>query len=333
MNAALAAWLAEALGDPGPFTLTPLTGGNSNETLLLTSPDGGARVLRRPPAASVNPGAHALAREHRILGALHAVGAPVPEPLALSEDPLVLVMERVVGAVADDLAPTPGVAAPVGFAVVDALAALHSVDHVAAGLGDLGRPAGFVARQPARWRAQRERANVRELPGFDAVVAWLEAHVPPAAPPAVVHGDLRLDNCILAPGTPTRVAAVIDWELATIGDPLMDLGQLLAFWGTDRADPPAMPHRQRLSRAPDAPTRAELAARYAERTGRDVTHLRWYMAMALIKLAAIIEGAYAQHLAGNLDSPYARSLEHDVPALVREAAHHTESSCTRTQRV
>jgi aminoglycoside phosphotransferase (APT) family kinase protein len=210
--------------------------------------------------------------------------------------------------------------AAVGEAAIDALVALHGVDWRAAGLDDFGRPEGFLERQVGRWRGHFERHRVRELPDFDRVAAWLDANPPAPQEPALIHGDFHLDNCLFATRPPARVAAIVDWEIATIGDPLLDLGLLLGFWGNERPDRPAMPWVQALTRVPGAPSRADLAARYATATGRSVDALPWYMALAFWKLAAIIEGAYAQYLEGKLDSDYARGLGTNVPALLAEAA-------------
>jgi aminoglycoside phosphotransferase (APT) family kinase protein len=331
LSTPLAGWLAAALDDPGPFTLTRLSGGNSNETLLLQSP-AARRIIRRPPAAAISASAHDMAREHRVLSALHASGAPVPEPLALCADPDVapapfLVMEHVAGHALTDVrlpaeyAPGAETVRAIGEATVDALAAVHRVDWQAAGLEGFGRPEGFLARQVPRWTKQYRSYQVRDLPHYDAVAAWLEAHRPPDAPPGILHSDFRVDNCLLALAAPTRVEAVIDWEMATIGDPMLDLGSFLGFWGTDRPDDPAMPRLQGFSRVAGAPSRDELAARYAQATGRSVEHLNYYMALAFWKLGSIIEGAYAHHTRGRLNSPaYAAELEHGVPILFHEAA-------------
>jgi aminoglycoside phosphotransferase (APT) family kinase protein len=325
----LAEWLTDALADPGPFELTPFGGGNSNETLLLRSASAD-RVLRRPPAATIAPTAHSMEREHRVLVALHGTPVPVPEPLALCNDPEVapapfLVMEHVPGMALTDRLPAAYPAGPatvraVGEAVVDVIAAVARVDWRAAGLDDFGRPDGFLGRQVRRWRSQYERYQVRDLPVFDAVAAWLEDHRPPDATPALMHGDFHLDNCLVTPQPPIGVAAIIDWEMATIGDPLLDLGLFLAFWGPARPPRPAWLRMQAVSRVPGAPGRVELAERYAAATGRDVSHLDYYLTLAFWKLAAIVEGAYANHLAGRLDSDYARGLGEDVPRLLDEAA-------------
>jgi aminoglycoside phosphotransferase (APT) family kinase protein len=324
----VAAWLTAALDDPGPFTLTSIGGGNSNETLLLESPTA-RRVLRHPPPASLSPGAHSMGREHQVLTAIAGRGVPAPRPLAFAGEEVPggpwLAMELVDGvALTEELPPAypPGAdsVAAVGAAAIDALAALHRVDWRAAGLDDFGRPEGFLERQVGRWRAHFERHQVRELPDFERVAAWLEANPPAAQAPALIHGDFHLDNCLFSLRPPAEVTAIIDWEMSTIGDPLLDLGLLLAFWGNERPSRPAMPWVQALTRVPGAPARGELADRYAAATDRSVDGLPWYMALAFWKLAAIVEGAYAQHLAGELDSDYARGLAADVPALLAEAA-------------
>jgi aminoglycoside phosphotransferase (APT) family kinase protein len=210
----------------------------------------------------------------------------------------------------------------IGEAVIDALAELQAVDWRASGLDGFGNPDGFLARQVRRWRSQYERYQVRDLPVFDEVAAWLDEHRPPDAPPALMHGDFHLDNCLVVPGPPVAVTAIVDWEMATIGDPMLDVGLFLAFWGPERPSPAACPEVQGVSRVVGAPTRAELAERYAAATGRDVSRLDYYLALAFWKLAAIIEGAYANHVAGKLDSVYARRLADDVPRLLDEAAAH-----------
>jgi aminoglycoside phosphotransferase (APT) family kinase protein len=324
VSSALDTWLSDALSDPGPFELEPLSGGNSNETLVLRSPTA-ERVLRRPPAAAISKSAHSMEREHRIIAALADTDVPHPRALALSDDPPVLVMERVDGvALTDELPdgyPDPVEAVTqIGYAAVDALAKLHSAPWRDIGLADFGRPEGFLDRQVKRWAGQLENYRTRELPWFDELADWLAANRPPDGEPGILHGDFHLDNTLMSRAAPIKVEAIIDWEMATIGDPLLDLGLLLGFWGPDRPDDPAMPRVQGVSRVHGAPTRAELAAAYQEKSGRSVEHVHWYMALAFWKLAAIVEGAYAQYVDGRLDSRYARELEHDVPALLREAA-------------
>lgn len=301
-----------------------LAGGNSNETYLLRT-SAGARILRRPPAATIAPSAHSMAREHRVLTALAQAGVPAPRPLAFCDDPGIigapfLLMERVEG-----MAPTQALPEAYGDdlegaadAILDALVALHSVPWQEVGLADFGKPQGFLERQVSRWRAQYTRYQVRDLPRFGQLADWLEENRPPDAPPAILHGDFHADNCLLCLDEP-RVSAIIDWEMATIGDPLLDLGLFLAFWGPQRPTAPAMPSVQRFSRVPGAPSRMRLADRYAALTGRSVEHIHYYLALAFWKLAAIVEGAYAHYLTGAMDNKYSRQLGADVPRLLEEA--------------
>jgi len=208
----------------------------------------------------------------------------------------------------------------VGQRLVEALAALHAVDWRAAGLEDFGRPEGFLDRQVERWSSQLERYRVRELRYHGELGEWLRENRPEPPPPTIMHGDFHADNALISATEPVEVRAIIDWEMATIGDPLLDLGIFLAFWGDERPSHPAMPRVQGFSRAAGAPSRRQLADHYTALTGRSVEAIDWYMVLAFWKLATIVEGAYAQFLAGELRSDYARELEQEVPRLLHEAA-------------
>jgi aminoglycoside phosphotransferase (APT) family kinase protein len=336
LPASLARWLAESVHDDGPFTLSRLSGGNSNETYRLVGP-AGSWIVRRPPAASIARAAHNLAREHRVLSALADQPIPAPRSVAFTDDRAVaetpvLVLQDMAGTALTDSFPSEWpvrvgertAVAATGRAAVEALAALHAVDWQQVGLLGFGRPDGYLARQVPRWRSQYATNQTRDLPLFDPVADWLDRHRPPDTEPALLHGDYHLDNCLFLPPQEQypaiRVNAIIDWELATIGDPLVDLGLLLAFWGDDRPVPVAMPQVQALTRGAGAPSRTELADHYAKLSGRSIEHLDWYLTLALFKLAAIVEGAYARFRAGELDSDYARGLATDVPRLLDEAA-------------
>jgi aminoglycoside phosphotransferase (APT) family kinase protein len=332
-DAALQQWLAERLDGRGPFTIARIAGGNSNETYLLRD-DRGPLVLRRPPQHAVDASAHDIFREHRLLSALEPTDAPSVAPIAICEDeevlgvPFVLV-EYVEGdSITDTLpagSPPPGEAAgEIGFALVDALARLHAVDWRAAGLEGFGRPEGFRERLVPRWRKQLDRVRVRDLPRFDEVGDWLEANRPASYDLAVMHGDFHIDNCLIAFAGPAEVRAIIDWEMATIGDPLVDLGLMLGLWGGEEPAPPWLSGTQAVSRAAGSPSRAELAERYAARSGRDLGQLNWYTALALWKLAAVVEGAYANLVTHGDYRSYTRALKDDVPALVRQAASFME---------
>jgi aminoglycoside phosphotransferase (APT) family kinase protein len=333
LEPALRQWLAARLGTEGPFELRPISGGNSNETTLLSAP-AGRWILRRPPLAAISATANDLGREFRVLNALAGRGVPAPRAIAFAEAGEAaarpcLLMEFSPGHPLTDRWPDGWPAATtighVGLAAVKALAALHQVDFAAAGLDGFGRPAGYLQRQVSRWRGQYEQHRVRDLPLFDDIGQWLDANRPAAGAPAILHGDFHLDNCLIAAGPPARVSAIIDWELATVGDPLVDLGLLLGFWGEDRARPIAMDRVQALTRLPGAPARRVLADHYTSLTGRSTDALAFYMVLAFFKLAAIVEGAYARYLGRDVDSPYARALAADVPLLLRDAAYLAEA--------
>ncbi len=329
VTAGLASWLDDHLEGTGPWTLERLTGGNSNETCLLTNGAGTSWVLRRPPEHALSASAHNVSREHRVLTALAAAGAPAPRPAACCEDADVpggpfLVMEQIVEGVSiTDTLPSgwrddPASVAALADEVVDALAAVHRVEWERVGLDGFGRPDGFLERQVPRWYGQWEKIARRPLPRMDDLAAWLERRRPATFRPGLVHGDFHLDNCLVARSAP-RLLAVIDWEMATIGDPLLDLGLLLALWGPRPVDPPAMPALQAVSRRPGSPPVAHLVARYEQQAGHTVGDVAYYRVLALFKLAAIIEAAYSQYLAGDLVTPYAAALERDVPTLLEEA--------------
>lgn len=293
-----------------PLQFTLVAGGRSNLTFLVTDAGGRRYVLRRPPTGHLLPTAHDMAREHRIISAMGPAGIPVPPALGLCEDPEVngapfYVMGFVDGVIARNEA---DVAANFdeearhrcGLALIDTLALIHSADPDAVGLGDLARREGYIARQLKRWYANYQAANQARggtaLEPMERVHQMLSDAIPEQGPAAVVHGDYRLDNCILSPDG-SSVAAVLDWELCTLGDPLADVGQLLVYW-------PEAGERSALGHAPTAmpgfARRDELVARYCERTGRDLPQLGFYVAFAYWKLAAILEGVYARYLAGSM---------------------------------
>ena len=234
-----------------------------------------------------------------------------------------MLMEYVDGVSITDTLPT-GYPAPIeaadgfGTELVDALVGIHRVDWLAAGLEGFGRPEQYLQRQVERLRKRYTDQKVREVPWFDELADWLANNIPPIQAPGIIHGDYHLDNTLFDRSGP-RLRAVIDFELSTIGDPLVDLGLLLAFWGPDRPARRAMPRIQAVTNVAGAVSRRDLAERYASTSGRNVDHLGWYMAMAFWKLAAIVEGAYAQLVRGETDTVYARALEFDVPLLVAQA--------------
>lgn len=329
----LTPWLERVTEEDGPFSVERLSGGNSNETLLVSSPRSRS-VLRRPPTAMVDASAHNIEREYRMLIALADTLVPVPRPIAMAREPTPggppgLLMQEVDGVSITDRLPagySPGGVRAVAHATVDALAELHSLPWRDIGLEDFGRPEGFLERQVGRWQRQYASYKHRELDDFDVVARWLEEHRPPEGDPGILHGDFHVDNCLFSRAEPAELLAIIDWEMSTIGDPLLDVGLFLALWGNERPEPFAMPRIQGFSRVAEAPTRAELAQRYAERSGRSLEHLDYYMTLALWKLAAIVEGAHLHFTTGALTTEYARELEHDVPRLLAEARAITQSA-------
>ncbi|MFD8208503.1 phosphotransferase family protein [Streptomyces sp. NPDC059695] len=279
----------------GPLEARLIEGGRSNLTYVVT--DGTGRwVVRRPPLGHVLATAHDMRREHRVISALHATDVPVPGTVLLCEDESVLgapfyVMEFVDGTPyrsARELAPLgPERTRAAVLGLVDTLVDLHAVDPEAVGLGDFGRPEGFLDRQLRRWGKQLDASRGRELLGIDELHAALGRALPASPPPTVVHGDYRLDNVLV--GEDDRIRAVLDWEMSTLGDPLTDLG-LLVMYSTP-LDLPNSPISTTAT-APGHPSAAELAERYAARSGRDTSALAWYTAFAWFKLAVILEGIH-----------------------------------------
>ncbi len=286
-----------------------LSGGRSNLTYIVRG-GGDTWVLRRPPLGHVLPTAHDMAREYKVLSGLATTDVPAPRTVALCEDPEVngfpfYVMDYCEGVIIADSIP-PGFADTedarhrMSLALVDTLVKLHAVDYVAVGLADFGHPEGYLERQVRRWSQQWERSKTREVPAIDEVIRRLNHALPPSPPPTIVHGDYRLGNMILDPHDPGRVVAILDWEMATLGDPLSDLGYTLIYWGdvTDTPERLAIRPTTALTARPGFLTRADIVAEYAKRTGRNVEHIDYYQVLANYKLACITEGIHARFLAG-----------------------------------
>jgi aminoglycoside phosphotransferase (APT) family kinase protein len=304
-RAAVERFFAERVPDAaGPLRFSLISGGRSNLTYLVEQDEGGRRwVLRRPPLGHVLPTAHDMAREHRVLAALAGTGVPVARPLALCEDPAVndapfYVMEYAPGVVLAERLPAGYAESAadrrrIGDALVDVLVRLHAVDFRAVGLADFGRPEGYLERQVRRWAQQWERSKTGPLDAIEELQRRLAAALPASPAPTIVHGDYRLGNLALDPADPGRVVAVYDWEMATLGDPLADLGYTLIYWSEpgDAGDGRFLPS---VTAAPGFATRAELVERYARASGRDVAHVDFYQVLALYKLAIISEGIYAR---------------------------------------
>jgi aminoglycoside phosphotransferase (APT) family kinase protein len=298
-------WFAEHV--PGvelPLAFERISGGHSNLTYGVADSAGGRWALRRPPLGKRLASAHDMAREHRIVSALRETAVPVPPVVGICEDESVngapfYVMDFVPGPVLRtrgdaEQAFDQAERGVIGRRLVDTLVAIHAVDPDAVGLGDFGRKQDYVARQLHRWRGQWEKSKTRELPLVEDVHRRLEARIPEQGPATIVHGDYRLDNLILTGGG--EIAAVVDWELATLGDPLADVGMLMVYWSEEGDQ--LMPLFDAPTTAPGFPTRDEIRDRYAERSARDLSQLDFYVALGCWKLAIILQGVYARYAAG-----------------------------------
>ncbi|KAA2265688.1 phosphotransferase family protein [Solihabitans fulvus] len=315
----------------GPLSAELIPGGRSNLTYRLT--DGHHDwVLRRPPLGHVLATAHDMGREHRIISALADTAVPVPHAELLCTDTEVLgapfyLMEHVAGSPlrtpADCAWLTEAQAGELSGRLVDVLADLHAVPPEQVGLGDFGRPDGFLHRQVARWRKQLDASRSRQLAGIDELHEWLSATVPQSPAATIVHGDYRLDN-VLVTERPLAISAVLDWEMATLGDPLADLGLLCVYWrGLGAANDPITGG---VSALPGFWSADQLVARYAERSGLDVSGLGWYVAFGYFKLAVIVEGIHYRFTTGGTVGAGFERLGAMTEPLVRQglaASRHT----------
>jgi aminoglycoside phosphotransferase (APT) family kinase protein len=304
-RAGIEAWFGEHIpsAEP-PLTFERISGGHSNLTYGVCDSAGKRWALRRPPLGKRLGSAHDMGREQRVVSALAETPVPVAPIAGFCEDESVneapfYVMEFVEGPILRGLAeadafPDEDDRRAIGERVVDTLVEIHAVDPDAAGLGELGRKEDYVARQLHRWQGQWEKSKTRELPAIDAVHERLAARIPEQGPATIVHGDYRLDNMILTPAG--EVSAVVDWELCTLGDPLADVGLLMVYWPEAGEETIAL--GQPATLAPGFPKREELKARYAERSGRDLSQLDFFVALGYWKLAIILEGVYARYAAG-----------------------------------
>ena len=318
---------AHGLGD-GEIEANPIGEGHSNVTYLIER-GGSEMVLRRPPRPPLPPSAHDVLREARLLSALRDTPARVPDVLAVCDDPTTIgapfyVMERIAGDVIVTSIPpaldTPAERRRIGEQLIDSLVEIHAVDWRAAGLEGFGKPTGYLERQLRRFLGLWELNKTREITAVETVGSWLAEHLPSSGPATIVHGDYRLGNTIFASETPARLAAVLDWEMATIGDPLADLGYLCMMW-TEAGDP-QVGLRDALgsvTRAEGFPTRAELIARYEELSGRSMSDIRWYTTLALWKSVVFMEGNYKRAIAGTTDDPYLKQFGDGVLELARQA--------------
>jgi aminoglycoside phosphotransferase (APT) family kinase protein len=297
-------WLQDAVPSfAPPLAFELIAGGRSNLTYRVTDTNGAAVVLRRPPLGHVLATAHDMSREYRIISALGDTDVPVAPAIGLCTDEAVngapfYVMAFVEGTVVRDRTVaetlTPEQRHAAGMSLVDVLVRIHATDPDAVGLGDLGRREGYIERQLKRWHSQWEQSAYADITTIDEVHKRLAADIPEQGPAAIVHGDYRLDNCMLADDG--SIAAVLDWEICTLGDPLADLGLLLVYWTDPGDDFTALPD---AATALDGfPRKADLMARYAEQSGRDVSQVAYFVAFGYWKLACILAGVATRYAAG-----------------------------------
>ena len=334
-EARLTEWMeANVAGFSGPIGLSKFKGGQSNPTYRIDTP-GQSYVLRRKPFGTLLPSAHAVDREYRVIAALHPTGFPVARPYGLCTDESVIgamfyVMALVEGRNLWD-GSLPGMEPQerrgIYEAMIDTLAALHSVDHESIGLGDYGKPGNYFERQVARWTKQYRASETETIPEVDRLIEWLPATVPPQERVSIVHGDYRIDNMIFDAAEP-KVRAVLDWELSTLGDPLADFSYLLMNWVTEPEgrsgiaglDLPAL----------GIPTLEQAVERYCAATGRDgVPDLNWYFAYNLFRLTGIVQGIKKRVIDGTASSAQAEATAARVPGLAKASWRFAELAGAR----
>ena len=334
---AVARFLDPAVGGlSGTLQAEVIPGGRSNLTYRVT--DGETTwALRRPPLAHVLPTAHDMTREERILRALESSSIPVPRVVASSADIEITgapfyVMEWVDGNIIRNRLPlayprTPTTRQELSTALVDTLVSLHAIDPATVGLGDFGRPDGFLERQVRRWWQQWEASKTRELPSIEELHRRLQSSIPEQSPHGIVHGDYRLDNIMFAPHDPSQVVAVLDWEMATIGDPLCDLGLLLVYWSDSDDDPAAIAiESNAITRDDGFFSRLTLIHEYSVASHRSLENLDWYVVLGLYKLAIIAEGITARHKMGMTVGEGFEAMGEMVPELVEHALRRADRS-------
>ncbi|MGA2928741.1 MAG: phosphotransferase family protein [Solirubrobacteraceae bacterium] len=317
------------LDAPAELGAQPIGDGHSCVTFSLST----GVVLRRPPRGPLPPSAHDVLREARLLEALERTAVRVPKVLAVCEDPGVIgapfyVMEMVEGAPITDSLPapldTPEQRARIADELIEALVELHDVDWSALGLDGFGKPTGYLERQLRRFGGLWQHNRTRELPQVEQVGAWLAANLPQSPPATIVHGDYRLGNTMFAARAPAHLVAILDWEMATIGDPLADVGYMMVHW-TQEGDPPGAFNLQTVTSRPGFPTRHELIERYEQRAGRSMPSPSWYVALALWKAVVFMEGNYKRALHGTTDDPYLKTFGEGVVEIADRALRVTQS--------
>jgi aminoglycoside phosphotransferase (APT) family kinase protein len=316
---------AHGLEAPADLDATPIGEGHSNVTFMLST----GVVLRRPPRGPLPPSAHDVLREARLLRALESTPVRVPRVLAVGDDESVIgapfyVMEQIVGEVITDAMP-PALDNPterdrIADQLIEALVELHAVDWTEIGLEGFGKPSGYLERQLRRFNGLWEINRTRELPLVEEVGSWLATNLPESPPATIVHGDYRLGNTMFASQAPARLVAIFDWEMATIGDPLADLGYMVMHW-TSPGDPNSKFNLHTVTRLEGFPSREELIRRYEERSGRSMQALNWYVTLALWKAIVFMEGNYKRAVSGSTDDPYLKAFGDGVIEIAERAKY------------
>jgi aminoglycoside phosphotransferase (APT) family kinase protein len=311
------------LDAPDDLSGLPIGEGHSNVTFGLSTDV----VLRRPPRGPLPPSAHNVLREARLLSALEPTAVRTPRVLAVCDDLEVIgapfyLMERIVGTVITDAVPppldTPDQRGQIADELIDSLVELHSTDWTTLGLEGFGKPTGYLERQLRRFNGLWEIHRTREIAELDAVGKWLAETMPASPPATIVHGDYRLGNTMFAQAPPPRLTAILDWEMATIGDPLADIGYLMIHW-VQAADTRSRFVMHTVTDQPGFPTRQEMVARYEQRSGRSVQALDWYVTLAMWKAAVFMEGNYKRAVMGTTDDPWLKSFGEGVVELAQRA--------------
>jgi aminoglycoside phosphotransferase (APT) family kinase protein len=329
----LAAFLDERGLGSGPIDAEPIGEGHSNVTYLIRRGDE-RFVVRRPPRPPVPPSANDVLRESRILQALQDTDVPTADVLAVCEDESVIgapfyVMPFLEGHVVTTEMPAeldnPEERERTAYELVDALVRVHAADWEAIGLGGLTKPTGYLERQLRRFLGLWEHNKTRELPVVAEVGDWLQANLPETPQTTIVHGDYRLGNTMFALGAPARLIAIFDWEMATLGDPLADLGYMTATWSRPDEGFGTTFDLTTVTHGEGFPGRDELVERYAQQSGRDVGDLKWYQALAIWKATVFMEGNYKRAVMGATDDPYLKLFDEGVPQLGEAALRITQS--------
>jgi aminoglycoside phosphotransferase (APT) family kinase protein len=316
------------LDAPQTLSAAPIGEGHSNVTFELST----NVVLRRPPRGPLPPSAHDVLREARLLQALESTPVRVPSVLAVCEDPGVIgapfyVMERLRGEVITSSLPKqledPSERGRIADELIEALVEIHSVDWARVGLEGFGKPSGYLERQLRRFSGLWELNRTRELPEVEQLGCWLRENMPQSPPSTIVHGDYRLGNAMFSPSAPARLIAVLDWEMATIGDPLADLGYLMTHWLQQGEDKGRFTLHT-VTSLPGFPSRAELISCYEDRSRRSVPDLKWYVTLALWKAVVFMEGNYKRALAGSTDDPYLKEFGEGVVEIAHRALRVSE---------